>query len=235
MDPQQPLVLPVESRTAERHGPVDFYLPDDVSRPRPAVLFVHGGPVPAEVRPTPRDWRLFKDYGSLTAGRGLVGATVDHRLHSPMAYPTAADDVRAAAESLRAHPAVAADRVALWFFSGGSLLAADWLRDPPPWLRCVALTYPLLAPFPGWPVDPRFRPAEAVTRADPPPLVLTRVGLENPQVAEGVAAFVAAAPAARLEIVDVPRGHHGFDYLDDDDASRAAITRAHDLVHAALS
>ena len=235
MDPQLPLVLPVEPRTAERRGPVDFYLPDDVTGPRPAVLFVHGGPVPAEARPTPRDWRLFQDYGSLTAGRGLVGATVDHQLHTPMAYPAAAGDVRAAAESLRAHPAVDAGRVALWFFSGGSLLAADWLGDPPPWLRCVALTYPLLAPFPGWPVDPRFRPAEAVTRAGPPPMVLTRVGREDPRVADGVAAFVAAAPADRLVTIDVPQGQHGFDYLDDDDDSRAAITRAHDLVRAALA
>ena len=116
MDPQQPLVLPVEPRTAERHGPVDVYLPDEIASPRPAVLFVHGGPVPAQARPTPRDWRQYRDYGSLTAARGLVGATVDHRLHSPLAYPEAAGDVRAAAESLRAHPAVDPGRVALWFF-----------------------------------------------------------------------------------------------------------------------
>ena len=122
------------------------------------------------------------------------------------------------------------DRVALWFFSGGSLLCADWLRDPPAWLRVVALTYPVLAPLPGWPDDPRFRPVEAVASAGDLPIVLTRVGRENPAIAEGVEAFVAAAGKARLTIVDVPDGQHGFDYLDDDDASRAAIGRAAELV-----
>ena len=236
MDSLQPMVLPVEARTAERRGTVDLYLPDETGRPQPAVLIVHGGPVPAAVRPTPRDWPIYQAYGSLMSGRGVVAATVDHRLHSPAAYATAADDVRAAVEVLRADPAVDGDRLALWFFSGGGLLSADWLREPPPWLRCVALTYPLLEPFPSWPEDPRFFPADAVAHAGGLPIVLTRVGLENPQVAEGVEAFVKAAAAdARLEIIDVPLGHHGFDYLDNDDASRTAITRAADLVLAALT
>lgn len=228
------MVLPVAARTAERRGTVDFYLPDEGTSPRPAVLVVHGGPFPAEVRPTPRDWPVFRGYASLAAARGVVGATVDHRLHSPVAYATAAGDVAAAVESVRAHPGVDGDRVALWFFSGSGLLSADWLRDPPPWLRCVALTYPLLAPYPGWPEDPRFLPADAVAHAAGLPVVLTRVGLENPRIAEGVEAFVQAAAKTRLEIIDVPLGHHGFDCLDDDDASRSAITRAVDLVLATL-
>jgi acetyl esterase/lipase len=235
MDFLRSLVLPVEERHAERSGPVDLYPPDDTTRPRPAVLFVHGGPVPAELRPTPRDWPQYRAYGSLAAGRGAVGATVDHRLHSPAAYPDAAADVRAAVESVRADPRVDGDRLALWFFSGGGMLAADWLRDPPPWLRCVALSYPLMQPFPGWPADPRFRPADAVAQAGDLPIVLTRVGRENPVIAEGVQAFVTAAAGARLEIVEVPRGRHAFDCLDDDDASRAAITRAVDLVLATLT
>jgi len=235
MDSLQPMVLPVTARTADRRGNVDIYLPDDISRPRPAVLIVHGGPTPAEARPRPRDWPIYQAYGSLLAGQGVVAATVDHRLHSPVAYPTAAGDVEAAVELLRADPAVDGDRLALWFFSGGGPLCAGWLRDPAPWLRCVALTYPLLAPFPGWPEDPRFLPADAVAHAAGLPIVLTRVGLENPTIAEGVQAFVEAAAKARLEIIDVPLGHHGFDYLDDDDTSRAAITRAADLVLATLS
>jgi acetyl esterase/lipase len=233
MDSLKPFVLPVETRAAERHGPVDLYLPDESSRPRPAVLFVHGGPVPAEVRPTPREWPIFQAYASLVAARGVVGATVDHRLHTPAAYSTAADDVRAAVEAVRADPRVDSERIALWFFSGGGLLSADWLRERPVWLRCVALTYPMLAPFPGWPVDARFRPVDAVASAGDLPIVLTRVGREDPALAEGVRAFVAAAKT-RLDIVEVPHGRHGFDYLDDDDSSRAAILRAIDLVLATM-
>jgi acetyl esterase/lipase len=230
MDFLRPFVLPVQVPPAERRGTLDLYLPDDTSRPQPAVLVVHGGPIPAEVRPSPQEWPVYQAYPSLLAARGVVGATVGHRLHSPAAYPAAADDVLAGVEALRADPRVDGDRVALWFFSGGGLLSADWLRDPPSWLRAVAFNYPVLAPFPGWPDDPRFRPAEAVASAGDLPLVLTRVGRENPVIAAGVEAFVAAAAKARLEIVDVPDGQHGFDYLDDDNTSRAAIVRAADLV-----
>ena len=229
MDFLKPLVLPVAVREAERDGIVDFYPPDDVSRARPAVLFVHGGPVPAAARPTPREWPLYQAYASLVATRGVLGATVDHRLHSPVDYAPAAEDVRAAVEQVRADPRVDGNRVALWFFSGGSLLSADYLREPPAWLRCVAYSYSLLAPVPGWLGDPRYRPAEAVTEAGDLPIVLTRVGQEDPRIQETVQAFVDAAKT-RLDIVEVPHGHHSFDILDDDDTSRAAIERAVDLV-----
>ena len=234
MDALKPFVLPVDLRTPERIGSLDLYPPDDTAAPVPAVLFVHGGPVPAEVKPTPRDWPVFRAYASLLSGRGVLAATVDHRLHSPVAYADAATDVRAAADAVRADPRVDGDRLAIWFFSGGGPLSADWLREPPPWLRCVALTYPLLAAYPGWPDDPRFRPAEAVASAGDLPIELTRVGREDPAVAAGVAGFVTAAAKADVEIVDVPNGRHGFDYLDDDDDSRASIERAVDLVLATL-
>lgn len=228
----KPLVLPVDLRDAERSGALDLYPPDDLTERVPAVLIVHGGPVPAAVRPTPRDWPVYRSYASLLAGRGVLAATVDHRLHHPGAYPEAAIDVRAAADAVRADPRVDGDRLAIWMFSGGGLIAADWLREPPPWLRVLALTYPVLAAYPGWPDNPRFRPAEAVAGAGDLPIVLTRVGREDPAVAVGVAAFVTAATdaGANLEIIDVPDGQHGFDYLDDDDVSRAAIVRSIDLV-----
>ncbi len=231
-----PFVLPSEAHTVERNGAVDLYLPD-AELPRPAIVFVHGGPVPAAQKPTPRGWPLYQGYGSAAAGRGVVGAVVDHRLHSPAAYKTAADDVAEAVELVRADPRVDGDRVALWFFSGGALLLADWLRTPPAWVRCVAASYPLLTPFPGWDVDPRFRPVEAVAEAGTPPIVLTRVGLEHPVVAAGVEEFVTAAnaSAARLEIIDVPNGRHGFDYLDHTDESRAAVERALESVLTALT
>ncbi|WP_203816207.1 alpha/beta hydrolase [Paractinoplanes ferrugineus] len=229
MDILKPLVLPVTIRPAERLGAVDLYPPDDGARRRPAVLFVHGGPVPAEQRPTPRDWPMFQAYASLVAGRGVMGAVVDHGLHTPADYATAADDVRAAVETLRSDPRVDGGRIALWFFSGGGLLSADYLREPPAWLRCVALTYALLAQFPGLPDEPRFRPVEAVTEAGDLPIVLTRAGADYPPVLAGIKAFIAAAKI-RPDIVEVPHGRHSFDILDDDDTSRAAIERAVDLV-----
>jgi acetyl esterase/lipase len=224
-----PFVLPIDIRAAERHGAVDLYLPD-AGEPRPAVVFVHGGPVPADQHPTPRGWPIFQSYASIMAARGVVGVTVDHRLHAPTDYPLAADNVAAAVELTRAHPGVDADRVAIWFFSGGGPLLADWLRTPPEWLRCVAATYPLLAAPPG--ADARFQPAEAVAGAGALPIVLTRAGRDYPLITSTIEAFVAAAHAceARLEIIDVPDGQHSFDVLDHTDESRKAVERAIDAV-----
>ncbi|MEV6350717.1 alpha/beta hydrolase [Actinoplanes sp. NPDC051851] len=227
MDFLKPFVLTVPSCTVERQETIDLHLPGEIVRPRPAIVFVHGGPLPPFL--TPRDWPRFQGYGGLAAARGAVGVVAGHGLHTPADYPTAAADVAAAIETVRSDPRVDEERVALWFFSGSGLLAADWLRQPPSWLRGVALSYPFVVPYPEWNVPERFVPVAS----GEVPVVLTRVGREEPRVAEGVAAFVAGA--ANLEIVDVPQGRHGFDVVDDDDASRAAIERAMDLIMATLA
>ena len=154
-----------------------------------------------------------------------------------MAEPGRGGHVTAAVQAVRADPRIDAGRVALWFFSGGGLLLADWLRTPPDWLRCTAASYPLLAPLPDWGVDPRFRPAEAVGQAGPLPNVLTRVGRERPAIADTVEAFIAAARdcQARLDVIDVPHGQHGFDMLDHTDESRQAVERAFGAVAAHLT
>jgi dienelactone hydrolase len=235
MDFMKPFVVPVEALDPESHDLLDLYLPGEIAEPRPAILFVPGGPLPAEVRPIQREWPLFQGYGSLAASRGAVGAVVEHRLYSPEAYAVGAANVEAAVETLRSDPRVDETRLALWFFSGGGLLSADWLREPPSWLRAIAFNYPLLAPFPGWPVEARFDPISAVAEAGDLPIVLTRVGQDNPAILGTVDAFVEAAGKANLEIVEVPDGHHSFDVVDHTDASRAAVNRVMDLVFAKLA
>lgn len=226
------LVIPVDIRAAERHGSMDLYLPPDLAAPAPLVVVVHGGPVPAAVRPVPRDWPMYQGYASLIAARGAVAAVASHRLHSPADYAVAADDVLAAVDLARADGRVDDDRVAIWFFSGAGLLMADWLRKPPSWLRGIVATYPYLAPLTGWPTDERFRPVDAVGEAGALPVVLTRAGRELAEPAAAVAAFIAAASrhGTRLEVIDVPDGVHGFDATDDTDAARRAIGRAVDAV-----
>ncbi|MFE2989042.1 alpha/beta hydrolase [Streptomyces sp. NPDC059262] len=224
----RPFLMDVEERPRERVGRVDLHLPD-ADGPRPAVVFVHGGPVPDGARPTPRDWPAFVGYAQYVANLGAVGVTVDHRLHELTAYGRAAEDIAEAIERVRADPRVDGGRVALWFVSAGGLLAADWLAAPPSWLRCVAASYPILAPLPGWGLaDTRFRPATAVRGAGRLPIVLTRVGLERPEIAVTVEEFVSAAEdcGAALEVIDVPLGHHGFETIDPTDASRDAVDRA---------
>ncbi|NQE88472.1 alpha/beta hydrolase [Nocardia terpenica] len=223
----QPFVLSVDSVARERHGRVDLYVQEGDGR-YPAVVFVHGGPVPADLVPTPRDWPLFVGYGNAVAARGAVGVTVDHRLHDFGDFATAAEDVVAAVELARKDARVDPRRIALWFFSGAGFLVADWLREAPEWVRCVGLNYPAVAAFPGVEIDARFRPVEAVGTGRRVPIVLTRVGREREMIAEGVAAFVGAAGerGADLRIIDVPEGQHGFDQLDHTEQSREAVERA---------
>lgn len=224
-----PFVLSVSGAHRSSKGDLDVYRPSEAGTGRrPVVVLVHGGPLPAELRPTPRSWPVYVGYGSLAASSGLVAVTFDHRLYDVSAYPTAATDVAAAVEAARGLPGVDPDRVALWFFSGGGLLMADWLREDPPWLRCIAASYPYLAPPPGWEVDPRFRPVSAVAAGGSVPLLLTRVGRERADVATAMDDFVLAAGATDREMtmIDVPEGQHGFDMLDLTDGSRDAVRQA---------
>ncbi|MGV9992822.1 alpha/beta hydrolase family protein [Streptomyces sp. NPDC003374] len=224
----RPFPLEVPERPRDRKGPVDLYRPD-AEGPRPAVVLVHGGPVPAGARPTPREWPTLVGYARLAAAEGLVGATFDHRLHDVADYERAAADVAAAVELVRADPQVDADRIALWFLSGGGPLTADWLSKPPAWLRCLAASYPILAPLPNWGLTgSRFHPARAVADAGALPVVLLRAGLESPEIAATVEEFVTAAQGcgACLELIDVPNGHHGFETLDPSDETRLALRRA---------
>ncbi|CCQ14129.1 putative uncharacterized protein [Rhodococcus sp. AW25M09] len=233
MEPQ-PFVLATPDATRERHDSFDVYRAIDQPRGegplRPAVVFVHGGPRPPGVEWRPREQPVFVGYGSIAAAAGVVGVVLEHHMAALTECAAAADEIASGLEQVRALPGVDPDRIALWFFSGSGLLSADWLTDAPTWLRCVALTYPVLQTLPEWGVEPRFDPTLAVPGSGPLPILLTRVGHDRPEFVSGVAAFAQAAHAANLEIIDVPNGRHGFDMLDHTDESRNAVTRAIDWV-----
>ncbi|MFF0340169.1 nuclear transport factor 2 family protein [Kribbella sp. NPDC004875] len=215
----------------DRLGEIDLYRPPGTARGG-AILFVHGGPGPAGLEVMPRDWPVYKGYATAAARRGLVAAVVDHSLiHGLDRLVEAADEVEAAVAVLRSDPRVDPDRVGLWFFSGAGLLAGEWLDSRPDWLRFVALSYPLLATPPG--VDDLVTAAEVIGKNKDLPVLLTRAGLEREELAGPVAEFVSAGGAA-LDIIDVPKGHHGFDMLDHTEESRAAVTKALDWAIAHL-
>ncbi|MBK3559720.1 alpha/beta hydrolase [Streptomyces sp. MBT56] len=84
----RPFLLDVPERPRERTGNTDLYLPDGPG-PHPAVVFVHGGPVPAEAMPTPRDWPAPANYPILAPlpAWGLTGS----RFHPVRALSRAGD------------------------------------------------------------------------------------------------------------------------------------------------
>ncbi|WBB75513.1 hypothetical protein O7602_08380 [Micromonospora sp. WMMD1128] len=223
-------VLDPPPAPVERHGDVDLHLPAGGGGGHTAIVVVHGVPGPPDA-PDARDWPLYRGYGALLAENGAVVAIPRLTVASPDDLTTVAARITDTADLVRADPRVDSERVALWFFSGAGLLIGDWLRDPPRWLRGLAATYPLLAPLPEWPpVDSRFHPIDVLATggATLPPLVLSRVGRERPEVDAGVTAFTAAASrrGLPLHVVDVPNGRHGFDALDHSEESRAAVRAA---------
>ncbi|WP_415953707.1 alpha/beta hydrolase [Streptomyces sp. KLOTTS4A1] len=231
----RPFLLEVPEITPVRDENIDFHFPPDLSdgtAPRPAVVVIHGGPVPAEARPTPREWPTLMGYARLAAAHGAVGVTLDHRLHALTDYPRACADVAAAVERVRADPRVDETRIALWFFSGSGPMTTPWLSSPPPWLRCLAANYPVMAPLPNWGLSAGPRPADAVAEAGSLPLLLLRAGLESPAIASTVEDFITTARSteANLTVIDLPDAHHAFEGLDRTDESRRAVRRAMTLV-----
>lgn len=232
-----PFILPIKPVTSQRHGHVDIYRPSAEGR-RPAVVFIPGGPLPATLEPRPRAWPLYAGYGSLAAASGLVGATLDHRLYNMADHAPAAEDVHAAVARVRADPSVDPERVLLWFFSGGGRLSADFLREPPSWLRGIALTYPVLGDLPSRaPAEPRFRPIETMSGAGDLPILLVKAGLERAELAVLVDSFIAAAQhhQLNLEVIDLPNARHGFEHLEPTEEARAGVERAMTWVTKTLS
>ena len=227
---QTQFVLSPSPAPVERHGAVDLHLPSQAGS-RPAVVVVHGVPLPPGI-PDPREWPVYRGYGAFLAEQ-VVAALPSLPVETPADLPVAAEQLRAAVEQVRADPRVDPDRLVLWFFSGSGLLLGDWLRDPPSWLCGLAATYPLLAPLPGWVVDARFRPVDALdAAAGVPPLVLTRAGRDRPEVVAATDAFMAVATrrGTPVRVVDVPDAGHGFDMLDHTEQSRDAVRTARDAI-----
>ncbi|HYH26156.1 MAG TPA: hypothetical protein VD834_12455 [Blastococcus sp.] len=214
------LILPTRLLEPVDRGDFDLYLPEHGGRP-PVVVLVHGlfeQPPPVSPRRSP----FFRAYASQLAQRGMAAVMFDHELTGGMRYPEAAATLGAVLSAVRAGGEVDGDDVAVWFFSGGGPLAYPTLAAGPDWLRCVALTYPLLPTedIPGWPSL-----SDALRGLGDTPVVLTLVEHELPAFVAGQQALLEARPAG-LTTIDVPEAQHGFDTGPDSDHGRAAVRRA---------
>jgi len=240
-DPAMPLVhpLPDPDRVEVRRGlgyasfggrelAMDLYRPagrEEGAR-LPAVLLVHGEAPPELLRGV-LGWGQYQGWGRLLAGEGLAGVAFEHSAVAEAGFEAVVDQVGAALAAVRDRAGqlgLDPGRLAVAGFSAGvplsgAVLAAGRVDG----VRCAALCY-------GPPGDLEPRP-------ELPPLLVVRAGKDDPDLNGGLDHFVAAAADRGLpvELVEVPDGHHAFDVLDDDDASRAAIRRVLDFLREHLA
>jgi acetyl esterase/lipase len=232
----------VYKRDAGADLKMNIYAPAQLSGDTrmPAVFFVHGGPMPAEFT-APTRWGVFVSYGELAAASALVGVTFNHRLHAPTDFERSQTDVAAAVDYVREHAAelnVDADRIALWYFSGGGPLLSAVLRDRPSYVRCVLAFYAVLDMRHMIPADADAAKVARAAALSPAayvraqgvglPMFVARAGLDQPMINQAIDTFVQEALAgnATLDLMNHPAGRHGFDILDDDPRSREIIARA---------
>ncbi len=100
---------------------LDLYLPQEIERPLPVIIWIHGG-----------GWRfgsrhLAPDLSRYFAERGFAMASIDYRLSSEATFPAQIHDVKAAIRWVRAvadQYGLDGEHIALWGSSAGGHLAA---------------------------------------------------------------------------------------------------------------
>lgn len=236
----------IEYKTLEdRPLLADIYVPAEAKEVDrfPAVVFVAGGLGPS-FQPRPRNWGLYRSYGSLMAASGMVGVTFDHRLGFPKRfYEEGERDLKDLVSHLREHATdyrIDPERIAIVVFSGGGPMLSWPLRDRPPYIRAVAGMYPFLDTEHVNPdeagtteeVVKRFSPARYVEEsANMPPIFIARAGRDQiPGVNASIENFLGRAVESRLPLTFLihPDGMHAFDWVNEDDRSRYIVAN---LVH----
>jgi acetyl esterase/lipase len=206
----------------------DLYAPAAASRASPAVILIHGGPVPgAGVRRA----GMFVSYGRILAATGMIGIAFDHRFLGPDRLPDSAADLADLVQHLRKQaPTLGIDqsRLALWAFSGGASLVAAALHERQSWLKLVVAYYGIMEPL-GIRHDDRLSAIAALGRdaSNAPPIVLARAGRDDPAINSTIDRFFAAATSAgaTVDLFTHPTGHHNFDILDAGERSSQIIRR----------
>jgi len=229
----------------KRDGPdemkMDIYIPPGLAADarRPAVIFIHGGPLGKNPSPGAKDWGVYRSYGRLMAASGLVGVTFDHRYISMMVkdLETSFADVEEAIRFVRANAAsyhVDSERIALWVFSGGGPHLSIGLQGNKTFVRCLVSYYAILdlsASAARLGESPqameKFSPVAWLDKTPEylPPVLIGRAGLDSTDINSSVEVFVSRMFALNgdINLLNHPLGRHGFDAYDDNEQSRDVI------------
>ena len=229
---------------------MDVYSPanSQASQRLPAVVFIHGGRIPPNLRTKPKDWGAYISFGQLVAASGFVGVTFNHRFHTWESLSDSQSDVmdliahiRTKAESL----GIDKDRIVLWAVSAGGIFLSQPLRDVPPYVRGIVSYYGVLdlqnmrKEAPASVTDEvlkEYSPLYQLSKNNKatPPIFIARAGLDDAALNAGADRFVQTALANNItvDLTNHAQGHHGFDIDGDNDRSREIIKRTLDFIRA---
>jgi acetyl esterase/lipase len=223
-----------------KDGPLHFDLYTPLSEtgaaPVPAVILIHGGPIPSNLLTSPKDWGLFRSYGQVLAASGLAVIMFNHRFFALDMAPAAMTDIHDLVAHISAQAeglAIDANRICLWAFSGGGVFLSPFLRETPEAIRCVIAYYAALhASVPEF--SPATRISENIGRL--PPLLVARAGLDMAQLNDGIDHFVRQAlqKNAPLDLLNHATGHHTFDVRDENDRTRDILRHTVEFVRTNL-
>jgi acetyl esterase/lipase len=227
---------------------MDVYSPKvtQSSARRPAVIFIHGGRIPPNLRTTPKDWAVYVSFGQLAAASGFVGVTFNHRFYTWESLGDSQSDVtdliayvRNNADSL----GVDKDRITLWAVSAGGIFLSQPLNELPSYIRCLVAYYSALdlqgmrKQTPQSVSDETLREFSPVyhlskNKKGTPPIFVARAGLDAAELNAGIDRFIQAALAnnVTIDVANHANGHHGFDIDDDNDRSRDIIKRTLEFI-----
>jgi acetyl esterase/lipase len=206
----------------------DIYEPASASRPSPAVILVHGGPIPSIGA---RRWGVFTSYGRLLAASGMTGIAFDHRFLAANRLRDSAADLADLVRHVRENAktlGIDENRLALWSFSGGGTLLANALRERQSWWKLLVAFYGAMERV-GTGHDDRLSAIAALgpDASSAPPILLARAGRDDLAINSTIDRFVTAAKSARakVELLTHPTGQHAFDILDPGETSSQIIQR----------
>ena len=206
----------------------------------PGIIFIHGGPFPADIPLRPTNWGQYISLGQLAAAFGMVGVTFHHRYHKLAMIDEAGQDVEDALTYVRENAsdfALDPDKLCFWAISGGGLFLSQPIRTMPAYLKCIVAYYARMDMRPLEEAQKvlseetlqNFSAVAAMDAVDtcPVPLLIARAGLDKLDLNQGVDHFinVALSRNAPIDIHNHPQGRHAFDILDNDHRSKDIIEK----------